>query len=96
MRNNFSNVRTKAVASDSRKKKQCAMPSFTTSFVAAKKEVFRDILLDLIGINFRICRIFIDPSHLGDVFDVGYVPFKRSPKAAISRRAATGAFVAIM
>ena len=32
----------------------------------------------------------------GDVFDVGNVPFERSPEAAISREAAAGALVAIV
>ena len=59
-------MKTKAVASDRRKKK-CAMPSIAASFVAAK-EVFRDDLLDLIGTNFRICGISINPGHPGDVF----------------------------
>ena len=36
------------------------MPSIAPSFVAAK-EVCRDIFLDLVGINFRICGI--DPGH---------------------------------
>ena len=93
-RNYFSNVRTKAVSSDSRKKKQCAMPSIAASFVAAK--VFRDILLDLVGVHFCICGISIDPGHPGDVFDVGYMPFERSPEAAISRGAAAGALVVIV
>ena len=38
------------------------MPSIAASFVAAK-EIFRDALLDLVGINFRICGISIDPGH---------------------------------
>ena len=71
------------------------MPSIAASFVAAK-EVFRDVLLDLVGIHFRICRILIDPGHPGDVFDVGYVPFERSSEATISRGAAAGALVAIV
>ena len=61
-----------------------------------QKEVFRDDSLDLIGINFRICGISIDPGHSGDVFDVGYMPFERSPEAAISRGATAGASVAIV
>ena len=64
-------------------KKQCAMPPIVVAFVAGKK-VFRDVLLDFVGINFRICRISIDPGHPGDVFDVGYVPFERYP-AAVAR-----------
>ena len=39
-------------------------------------------MLDFVGINFRICGISIDPGHPGNVFDVGYVPFERSPEAA--------------
>ena len=66
-------------------KKQCAMPSFAASFVAAKRS-FWDVLLDLIGINFRICRISIDPGHPGYVYDVGYVPFERSSEAAIAAK----------
>ena len=65
------------------------MSSIAASFVAAK----RDVLLDIVGINFRICRISIDPGHLSDVFDVGYVPSERYPEAAISRGAAIGASV---
>ena len=53
-------METIAVASDSRKKKQCAMTSIASWFVAAK-EVFRDVLLDFVDINFRIGRISIDP-----------------------------------
>ena len=53
-------------------------------------------MLDFVGINFRICGISIDPGHPGDVFDVGYVPFERSPEAARSRGAAAGASVAIV
>ena len=56
------------------------MPSIAASFVA--KEVFRDVLLDFVGINFRVCRISIDPGHPSHVFDVGYVPFEPSPEAA--------------
>ena len=53
------------------------------AFVAAKRSL-EDVLLDLVGINFRICGISIDPGHPRDVFDVGYVQFERSPEAAIS------------
>ena len=53
-------------------------------------------MLDLVGLNFRNCRISIDPGHPGDVFDVGYVPFEQSPEAAISREAAAGALVAFV
>ena len=84
-RNYFSNVKTKAVASVGRKRKQCAMPSIAALFEAAKRS-FRDVLLDLVGIHFRICGFSIDPGHLGDVFDVGCVTFERSPEAAISHR----------
>ena len=61
------------------------MPSIAASFVAAKR-VFLDVLLDLVGIHFRICGISIDPGHPGDVIDVGYVPFERSPEAANQSR----------
>ena len=48
-----------------------------------QKNVFREVLLDLVGINFGNCVILIDPyGYLvitSDVFDVGYVPFERSP-----------------
>ena len=54
-RNYFSNVRTKAVASDSRKK-QCTLPSIAASFVAAKRKVFRDVFLDLVDINFVFAK----------------------------------------
>ena len=70
------------------------MPAIAASFVAAK-EVFRDVLIDLVGINFGICRISLDPSHPGDVFDVGNMSFERSTEASISRGAAR-ALVAIM
>ena len=71
------------------------MPSIVASFVVAKRR-FRDVLLDIVGINFRICGISIDPGHPGDVVDVGNVPFERSLEAAISRRAAGGVSVAIV
>ena len=55
-------------------------------------DVFREALLDLVGINFRNCGTSIDPGHrrvaAGDVFDVGNVLFERSPSATISRGAA--------
>ena len=54
----------------------------------SSKKKFFEMLLDLVGINFRICGISIDPGHPGDVFDVGNVPFERSPEAAISCGAA--------
>ena len=57
------------------------MPSIAAAFIAGKK-VFRDVLLDFVGINFHKCEISIDPGHPGDVFDVGYVPFERSPEVA--------------
>ena len=53
-------------------------------------------MLDLIGIHFRICGISIGSGHPGDVFDVRYVPFERSPEAAISREATGGASVTIV
>ena len=56
------------------------MPLIVAAFVA-EKEVFRDVLLDFIGMNFRISGISIDPGHSGDVFEVGYVPFERSSEA---------------
>ena len=71
------------------------MLSIAMAFTAAKRS-FRDILLDLVGINFCICGISIDRGHPGDVFDVGNVPFERSPEVAISRRAAAGALVTIV
>ena len=76
-------------------KKQCTMSSIAASFVAAKYFV-QDVLPDLVGINFRICGILIDPGHPGDVCDVGYVLFEPSSKAAINRGAAAGALVAIV
>ena len=62
-------------------KKKCAMPSIAAAFIAGKRSFSRR-LLDFVGINFRICGISIDPGHPGDVFDVGYVLFERSPEAA--------------
>ena len=53
-------------------------------------------MLDLVGINLCICGISIDPVIADDVFDVGNVPFERSPEAALSREAAAGASVAIV
>ena len=53
-------------------------------------------MLDLVGINFHICEISIDSGHPGNVYDVGYVPFERSPEAAISRGVTAGALVAIV
>ena len=63
---------------------------------SSKNEVFRDVLLHLVGINFRICGISIDPDHPGDVFYISYVLFERSPEAVISRGVAARALVAIM
>ena len=51
-RNYFFNVKTKAVASDSRKK----TVRNAVSRGGVRSSV-RDVLLDLIGINFRICGI---------------------------------------
>ena len=50
-------MRTKAVASDSRKK------TVRNGIVVAseqQKDVFREVLLDLVGINFGNCGILID------------------------------------
>ena len=63
---------------------------------AVNRGVVRDILFHLVGIHFSICGNSIDPGHTGDVFDVGYVSFERSPEAAISREAAGEASVAIV
>ena len=84
-RNYFSNVRTKAVASDSRKK-LCAMPSIAASFVAAKRSFSRRFAC-FRRHKFWFLRkiISIDPGHPGDAFYGGYVPFERSPEATISR-----------
>ena len=50
-----------------------------------QKDVFREILLDLVGINFRNCRTIINPGHrraaADYVFDVGNVAFERSLSA---------------
>ena len=71
----------KAVASDSRKKTVCNAIIVAASL--QQKDVVREVLLDLVGINFRNCRTTIDPGHhradTGDVFDVGNVPFEQSP-----------------
>ena len=91
VRKSFFECEKKAVASDSRKKTVRNAVN-RASFVAAKRS-FQDVLLDLISINFRI---LIDLGHPGDAFDVGYLPFERSPEAAISHGAASGASVAIM
>ena len=39
------------------------MPSIAASFVAAKRIFFRNAMLDLVGINLRICGISIHPGH---------------------------------
>ena len=57
----------------------------TTAASEQQKAVFREVLLDLIDMNFGICKYF--NLSLGDVFDVGYVPLKQSPEAAVSRGA---------
>ena len=62
----------------------------------SKNKFFGDVLLDLVGINFRICGISIDPGHHRRYFYVGNVPFERSPKAAIGRGATAGALVEIV
>ena len=50
-----------------------------------QKNVFREALLDPVGINFGNCRLLIDPQGYlviaGNVFDIGYVAFERSLKA---------------
>ena len=78
-------MKGKAVASDSRKVNgaQCCQ--------SQQKEVFQDALL---GHTFR--GISIDPGHRRRYFDVGNVPFERSPEAVISRGADAGALVAIV
>ena len=77
-------MRTKAVASDSRKKNGAQGHRNSSDLTA--KMCFREVLLDLVGINFRNCGMSIDPGHrqatAGDVFDIGNVPFERSPSAA--------------
>ena len=74
-RNYCPNVKTKAIASDSSKKNsaQCRESRRRSQ---QQKDVFRDVLLDLVGIHFRICGNLIDPGHPGNVFDVGNVPFE--------------------
>ena len=61
-RNYFSNVKTKAVTSDSRKV-NCAQCRQSRRRSWQQKEVFLDTLLDLVSINLRICAISIDPGH---------------------------------
>ena len=65
----FLECESKAVTSDNRKVNgpQCRQ-SQRRSY--QQKEVFRDALLDLVGINLRICGIFI-LLIADDVFDVG-------------------------
>ena len=62
--------------------------------------VFREVLLDLVGIHFHNCGTPIDPDHrraaAGDALDVGNVTFERSPSATDSRGAAAGALVTIL
>ena len=58
------------------------MLSIAASFVAAKRSRHNF----LVFVEFRSILVFT-----GDVFDVGYVPFERSPEAANSRGAAAGA-----
>ena len=56
-----------------------------------QKDIFQEVLPDLVGIHFGNCKISID--HWGylviaeDVLNVGYVPFERSPEAAVSHEA---------
>ena len=61
-RNYFSNVKTKAVVSDSRKVNS-AQYCQSRRRSLQQKDVIRDALLDLDGINFRIYGISIDPCH---------------------------------
>ena len=84
-RNYFSNEKTKAVASDSRKKTMRNAIN-RGSVRSWKKKFFWNVLLDFVGIHFSVCGILIDPGHLGDVFDIGYVPFEWFPEAAGRRR----------
>ena len=52
--------------------------------VLTAKRCFREVLLDLVGINFHNYGISIDPVITGDVSDVCYVPFERPPEAALA------------
>ena len=67
-------MRTKAVASDIMKKKT-VRNAIITAANKQQKDVFREVLLNLIGINFRNYGISIDPGHrradASDDFDVG-------------------------
>ena len=65
------------------------MPSIAALFIA-------DVLLNLVGIDFVFAEFRSILVIAGDVFDVGNLPFERSPEAAISRGAAAGASVAIV
>ena len=78
--------------------KVCRLNSLTATIRGSgyKFFVFREVLLDLVGINFRNCGTSIGPdlrqAAAGDDFDVGNVPFEWSLSAAVSR----GALVTIL
>ena len=82
--------------SDSRKKTVCN--AIIIAATQQQKDLFREVLLDLVGIIFRNCGTSIDPGlrRAGDVFDVGNVPFEQYPSATVSRSVAAGALVAIL
>ena len=68
-------MRTKAVATVGRK---TVRNGIIMSVSLQQKDVFREVLLDLVGINFGNCGISIDSDHAGDVFDVGFVLFEQN------------------
>ena len=63
------------------------------SGVLTAKYVFREVLIDLVGIIIVIAELRSILVIADDVFDIGNVPFDRSPEA-VSHRA--GALVSIL
>ena len=63
---------------------------------SSKKEVFWDILLDLVCINFRICGISINPGHPSDVLTLVTCRLSDLRKPPTSRGAAAGVSVTIV
>ena len=68
----------------------------TRGVVRSSKKVFRYVLLDLVGIHFRICGISIDPGHPGDVLTSATRHLSDLRNPPTSHGAAAGASVAIV
>ena len=85
-RNYFSEVRTKAIVSGSRKK-HCAI-AFMMATSEQQEDVFQEALHELIGVNCELlcdnCGISIEPGIAGDVIDISNVASERSLEADVN------------